>query len=226
VHVVMLLLMFTVPSNMRSTAFRTLSISIMGIYPVATALIGKILNDQAESSRKREAEEALRQSERRFALFMEHMPVFTFIKDHAFRLIYANPRMNETLGSDAWIGKLPQECFPGEAGERICRDDKQAMEAGLVHVIEVFPDMNGVERTYETLKFVIPDQDKGDMLGGIAMDITERRRAEEALNKKARELESFNSLMIGRELRMIELKKEINAFLAESGREAKYVIHE
>ena len=40
-------------------------------------------------------------------------------------------------------------------------------------------------------------------------DVTKRRETEEKLREKMDELERFNKLMIGRELRMVELKKRI-----------------
>jgi len=56
------------------------------------------------------------------------------------------------------------------------------------------------------------------------MDITERKQAEEELQNKINELQRFHSVTIGRELTMIELKKEVNALLRESGEEEKYKI--
>lgn len=56
------------------------------------------------------------------------------------------------------------------------------------------------------------------------VDITERKRAEEALKKKNEELERFNKLAVGRELRMIELKREINALFEQLGKEPGYKI--
>ncbi|MFQ6136849.1 MAG: PAS domain-containing protein [Candidatus Hydrothermarchaeales archaeon] len=52
---------------------------------------------------------------------------------------------------------------------------------------------------------------KGDIAGivGISHDITERKRAEEELNRKMEELERFTKLAVGRELKMVELKKRI-----------------
>jgi PAS domain S-box-containing protein len=57
------------------------------------------------------------------------------------------------------------------------------------------------------------------------IDITDRIVAEQALMTKADELERFNRLMLGREIRMIELKKEINELLKKSGKNEKYKIH-
>lgn len=57
---------------------------------------------------------------------------------------------------------------------------------------------------------------------GMASDITARKRAEEALRASLAELERFNQLMVGRELRMVELKKEVNEWCARLGRPAAY----
>jgi len=63
--------------------------------------------------------------------------------------------------------------------------------------------------------------EKGETIAAaeVALDITERRKAEEALRQKLEELERMNRLMVGRELRMRELKKEIKKLKAE--KEAK-----
>jgi PAS domain S-box-containing protein len=55
-----------------------------------------------------------------------------------------------------------------------------------------------------------------------AIDITERLQAELILSEKARELNIFNDLLVGREMKMVELKKEINELLKKCGMEPKY----
>jgi two-component system, chemotaxis family, CheB/CheR fusion protein len=56
------------------------------------------------------------------------------------------------------------------------------------------------------------------------VDITERRGAEETLRRRNDELERFNHAAVGRELRMVELKREINELLAQLGEPPRYVI--
>jgi len=50
----------------------------------------------------------------------------------------------------------------------------------------------------------------------------QRQKAEVALKKKVDELENLNSYFVDRELKMVELKKEINELLKKSGGTAKY----
>ena len=66
--------------------------------------------------------------------------------------------------------------------------------------------------------------DAGDLIGmiGTLRDITDIEETEDALNKskeelnkRIRELEEFYNLAVGRELRMIELKKEIESLKEE-----------
>lgn len=57
---------------------------------------------------------------------------------------------------------------------------------------------------------------------GNHQDFTERRQAEEALINKMSEVERLNMLFIGREHRMIQLKREVNDLLAKLGQPKKY----
>jgi len=61
---------------------------------------------------------------------------------------------------------------------------------------------------------------------GVLRDITERKKAEEVLTEKMDELMRFHRLMVGRELTMIELKKEVNNLLRKVGEVEKYKIVE
>ncbi len=57
---------------------------------------------------------------------------------------------------------------------------------------------------------------------GIVIDITREHEAQEAFEQKTKDIEMVNHMAIGREMRIIELKREINALLEEQGRSPRY----
>ncbi len=56
----------------------------------------------------------------------------------------------------------------------------------------------------------------------LLCEIKARKTAQAELKSKVGELETINKLMVGRELRMVEMKKEIDQLLDELGRPKKY----
>jgi two-component system CheB/CheR fusion protein len=74
---------------------------------------------------------------------------------------------------------------------------------------------------------MMPLRDKSGTLKGfvkIMRDLTENKRTDEALRRQMDELTRFNSAAVGREGRMVELKKEINELSAKLGEQPRYVI--
>ncbi len=57
-------------------------------------------------------------------------------------------------------------------------------------------------------------------------DITARKQAEEDINRKVQELNRFNNTMVDREIKMIELKEEINSYCKKLNLVEKYSIPE
>ena len=53
-------------------------------------------------------------------------------------------------------------------------------------------------------------------------DISERKRAEQALRAKNEELQRFNRASVGRELRMVELKQQINELCQQIGQPPRH----
>ena len=60
------------------------------------------------------------------------------------------------------------------------------------------------------------------VLQAVVRNISELQRTKKELQRIVAELEQFNNLAVGRELQMVELKKEIDTLLCESDREGKY----
>ncbi|MDP3702252.1 MAG: PAS domain S-box protein [Hylemonella sp.] len=122
-------------------------------------------------------EQALRASENRFSLFMEYLPGAAFIKDENGITLYANRYMMDIVGARAWHGKSARDLFPPEVAEKMIADDRRVMAAGHAITEEDIPNADGQLRHYETHKFTIPSPGRVQLLGGISLDITERKQA-------------------------------------------------
>ena len=92
----------------------------------------------------------------------------------------------------------------------------------------------GEELAVELLKKGASDYVLKDRLGRLAFAVQgalesakkskEYKIAEADLQKKAYELQMYYELTVGRELKMVELKKEINDLLKKSGQDLKYFL--
>jgi len=75
---------------------------------------------------------------------------------------------------------------------------------------------------------ISPYRTSEDRINGVVVtfvDITERKLAEHQLEENVEELSRFNNTMVSRELRMIELKKEINKLYKRLGEPERYPLN-
>lgn len=75
-----------------------------------------------------------------------------------------------------------------------------------------------------SLSVLARKDESGDLIGFfIALtDLTEIKTFQRHLEEKNKQLETFNAVAVGRELKMIDLEKEVNGLLMELGRDPKY----
>ncbi|HET6575809.1 MAG TPA: ATP-binding protein [Fimbriiglobus sp.] len=136
---------------------------------------------------RREAGAALRESEERFARFMRHLPGLAWIKDRQGRYVYANEAAAAAFGTAAaeLYGKTDEEVFPAETAALFRANDRAALADGSGgQVVETLTHPDGTVHHSLVSKFPIPGPDGEPALtGGVAIDVTDRKRAEEALRE-------------------------------------------
>jgi len=149
--------------------------------------IGQAIIVTLDISERKRAEEALRQSEERFARFMHHLPGLAWIKDMQGRYVYANAAAQQAFNAsqERLYGSTDEDIFAPEVAAQFKKHDEQALtdEKGL-QVIETLEHADGVLHSSLVNKFPIPGPDGATtLIGGTAFDITERLKAEESLRE-------------------------------------------
>ena len=132
-------------------------------------------------SEHKKLEKNLRDSSELLAAFIQHSPIFAFIKEVTpteSRVLRASDNFEDMVGIPGaeMTGKTMGELFPPEFAAKIVADDWKVASGG--QVLRVMEELNG--RHYVTVKFPII-QGKRTLLAGYTIDITERIRMEQAL---------------------------------------------
>ena len=148
------------------------------------------------TERKR-MEEGLLDSEERFRLFMHHFPGLAYIKDADGRTLFANQGFRTYLGLslDDMVGKTNADLFPAEFAEQLSDDDQRILASGQYEEREEMY----AGRYWSTLKFPLSRPGRAPLLGGLALEISQRRLAEDALrgaNRQLRMLSDCNQALI------------------------------
>jgi PAS domain S-box-containing protein len=153
---------------------------------------------QDVTDRKR-AEEELRASEQRFARFAQHLPGLAWIKDLQGRYVYANDAAMKVFGTprEVLYGKTDDEIFPPATAAQFKANDRQALASGAgVQVIETLEHEDGVVHHSLVSKFPVPGPDgRPALVGGMAIDVTDRLRIEEALREADRRKDEFLAVL-------------------------------
>mgnify|MGYP002260216263 CR=1 FL=1 len=140
---------------------------------------------------RRKAEEALRESEERFRAILDNMGNVVYMKDLDGRHIFVN-RLFEVVSRRAKTevyGKTVSELFPEEASKEFDENDREVLKHDRpMEFEESFPLEDGVH-TYISIKFPLKDtRGKTYAVCGVSTDITNLKKAEEALRKSEHSL--------------------------------------
>jgi PAS domain S-box-containing protein len=186
-----------------------------------------VLGTYLDITERKSAELQLQEREAEFRSTIEDLQVGVVVHNADSRVVLSNPQAEHILGltAEQIAGKNavdPAWCFVHE--------DLSVMDVAEYPVSQVIA--SGERVSDVTLGVKRPDREKIIWVHINAMpvftaehklhrvivnfiDITDQKNASETLLAQNEELARFNKAAVGRELRMIELKKEVNALSCE-----------
>ncbi|OGF27219.1 hypothetical protein A2331_03550 [Candidatus Falkowbacteria bacterium RIFOXYB2_FULL_34_18] len=163
---------------------------------------------------KHEAEKRLKESEEKYRYLLDHIEEFVLIVDQSGKILFANKSALQVVGrtEGEMVGKpisdflskesllLAIEAIKSEfAGKTIDLEEVEVVnKSGEIRNLKLDPGS----------KFV---KEEGKIIGMLisGLDITEQKKINKEIEQQNIALEKANKLMVGRELKMIELKNKI-----------------
>jgi PAS domain S-box-containing protein len=177
---------------------------------------------------RKEAEETLRETNEYLHKLIDFANAPIIVWDPEFRITRFNHAFEHLTGrtEQEVIGQPLDILFPKKTSATSCALIKKTPTGERWETVEIpILASDGTIRTvlWNSANILTSD---AKLISTIAqgVDITERKQAEEQIQQTVEELKRFNNLTVDRELRLIELKKEINALLKKAGEPEKYRI--
>lgn len=178
-------------------------------------------------SKRKIQEKKLKEIEERYCSIVENSPdAIGAVCDG--KIVFINDKGLEMFGytRDEIMGMDVAKTVSPEDRERVLNDIKIVSSGGHIPPREYkLLKKNGEVFNVEITRSKIEYEGKPAIQSTIR-DISERKKRDNEMREYIRELEILNKVAIDRELRMIELKKEVNKLLTELGREKMYKITE
>lgn len=162
---------------------------------VGFVLLSGVIAAIGEASRRAIAEREAAEKEARaahnlFRTFMDNTPASTFLKDADGKYVFANRTVIERFRLPSPEGKTDFDLFPTEDAAKFREHDNEVLtRAGPHEFVERTQESDG-EHIWLSVKFPVDDGRGRKLLGGMSIDVTERERAQEELQRVRQGLES------------------------------------
>ena len=132
----------------------------------------------------RQAHERIRESEERLQAFTDHSPAMMFLKDADGRYRFVNRQLLARFGlrREQILGRRDEEIFPAAQAALFGASDSDVVSRRAAIELEQAVVLGEGERIHMVVKFPVFDATGAVAgIGGVASDITERIRGEQAL---------------------------------------------
>ncbi len=167
----------------KSGVVRWVRVSVRPGWDEAQHRLTRIYGAVQDITALKQAEAQLRLEKERLDAFLSNSAVIAWLKDEAGRHVYVsrNYEQRYNVRLEAVRGQTDFDIWPAEIAETFRRNDQAVLAGGQsIEVVEETIEANGSHTWWLNNKFVFVDEQGQRYVGGLGVDITERRQAEAA----------------------------------------------
>lgn len=183
------------------------------------AVIERALRERDARRERQRIVGALRASEERFRVTLDRLMEGCQIISRDWRYVYLNEiaarQGNRTV--QELLGESMTEAFPGIEQTAVFNTLRTCMEDRVARTVENEFVHEGSARWFQLLIQPVPEG-----LFILSLDITARKLAEAEVAVQLSELQRWHGVMLGREERIMTLKREVNVLLGLVGQPPRY----
>ena len=157
----------------------------------------RAVDEARERKARLAAERRAKDTEHYFSLFMRHLPAAAFTKDPQGRFTFVNPTFEELTGKPGGqlIGLTSHDLYPPDYVGPLVANDRRVIESRQPYRVVEKVTFDDTDRFFLVTKFPIKDETGNvAMIGGVAVDITDRIHQEHKLERLSRIREVLSSL--------------------------------
>ncbi|MFH2138492.1 MAG: PAS domain-containing protein [Candidatus Omnitrophota bacterium] len=187
--------------------------------------ISGVLSSGEDISDHKKAEQALIDEKNFSKALVNSLPGVFYLFDSQGKLLQWNDNFMVVSGYSIEDLKdmSPADFFEGEDRERVVVAVQKVFDEGKAEVEAFFTTKQGKKIAYYFTGLIAEIKGQAYLVG-MGIEITDRKSAEEKMKNTLDDLQLFKSMSVGRETRMIELKREVNNLSKNLGRPEPYDI--
>jgi len=156
----------------------------------------RLIGIRKDVTERKNAEYSLKKLQEDQQILLDNIPAWIFYKDTENRFIHVNKQFTDLMGisKEKLEGKSLFDIYPKEQAEAFWKDDLEVIATGKpkVNIVEQMEIRNGtIWLQTDKIPFL---NAQGDIVGiiGFAIDITERKAADDKIQKMNEELKESN----------------------------------
>lgn len=162
------------------------ALTLLGVW------LGIVRLNPSRSTPQPVADREYQESEQRLPAFLKHSEIIGWIKDEEGRYVFLSENYQRRFGVrlEDWQGKTDLGIWPPDIAEVFRQNDQAVLkDRRAVEIVEESINHDGSQSWWLVRKFPFQDATGKWHIGGLGVDITQRKLAEEGLRQTHDELE-------------------------------------